>query len=533
MLVEEIRSFRSAVTGLDPSTSEFQRALLQLPRVIDALKTPSNETFLYALETLQHVFHRLSRDGLMRAEGEEESAKKGKEGREKVVAWLREQVARLREVLKGQLGEGQGMRGRWAMAGLFKTLRMEQTANEFPLQRYQELLRHVLDAAAGKKKTETGESLANGKAKSAKSKGAKAKGVGEREGETDVVLLETVADVLLRYADLRLWFWRLGARWLRQGRRPTAPGRFDALVRLSVRIRMLDDAVGDWEYLLDDSQADEDEGEEEHGKVEAEERDSESESEGDSEGESEKVQGSKKQVFEKRVSVHRNAFSRFWLSLLQVPHLHPQRHLRPILQFLISPASPSRPAVLVLDQFYNPRLLHDFFVGCFDYGGSLSLLSLEALFPLMTRYGLDVPSFFPRLYDVVTGGQDLDCDPQHEDDVGQTRSTKETTKTGEKTNTSVSIMHSKYRDRLFRLLQTIFADGGKNVCLVPATLVVRFVRAVARLVLLGPPGSQAWFLAFLYNVMRSSSHGARVIELIHEGTRTRPPKQTRFRCMKW
>ncbi|KAA1127664.1 hypothetical protein PGTUg99_036338 [Puccinia graminis f. sp. tritici] len=40
----------------------------------------------------------------------------------------------------------------------------------------------------------------------------------------------------------------------------------------------------------------------------------------------------------------------------------------------------------------------DFLVDCLDYGGSISVLSLNALFTLISKHNLDYPDFYTRLY---------------------------------------------------------------------------------------------------------------------------------------
>ena len=56
----------------------------------------------------------------------------------------------------------------------------------------------------------------------------------------------------------------------------------------------------------------------------------------------------------------------------------------------------------VIPHMTNPKLLIDYLVDSYDRGGVTSLLSLNSLFILITQYNLDYPSFYTKLYKMLT-----------------------------------------------------------------------------------------------------------------------------------
>ena len=118
----------------------------------------------------------------------------------------------------------------------------------------------------------------------------------------------------------------------------------------------------------------------------------------------------------------------------------------------------------VLPWFANyEEFLADFLTDSFNDGGSTSLLALNGIFHLMTKHNLDYPEFYPKLYSL------LDED----------------------------VMHSKYRNRFFRLLDTFM-----NSTHLPAAMVASFIKRLARLSLQAPPGAIVWVLPFVYNILK-------------------------------
>ena len=91
------------------------------------------------------------------------------------------------------------------------------------------------------------------------------------------------------------------------------------------------------------------------------------------------------------LSYHKRIFGKCWLLLLSSPPEHPLSlpHHRTILKHL-----PEH----ILPHFNKPLLLSEYLTICYKYGGIISILSLESIFILITKYNLDYPNFFLSLY---------------------------------------------------------------------------------------------------------------------------------------
>eukprot|EP00163_Fabomonas_tropica_P018651 TRINITY_DN33046_c0_g1_i1.p1 TRINITY_DN33046_c0_g1~~TRINITY_DN33046_c0_g1_i1.p1 ORF type:complete len:557 (+),score=8.62 TRINITY_DN33046_c0_g1_i1:293-1963(+) len=102
----------------------------------------------------------------------------------------------------------------------------------------------------------------------------------------------------------------------------------------------------------------------------------------------------------------------------------------------------------VLPQFTKPILLLDFLTTSYNIGGVISVLALNSLFLLMTKYNLEYPSFFPKVYSHLTP----------------------------------DIFFVRYRARFFKLLHLFFSSTH-----LPSYLVAAFIKRLARLALVAPP----------------------------------------------
>jgi U3 small nucleolar RNA-associated protein 19 len=109
------------------------------------------------------------------------------------------------------------------------------------------------------------------------------------------------------------------------------------------------------------------------------------------------------------------------------------------------------------------ELLTDFLTDSFNQGGSTALLALNGIFHLMTVKNIDYPEFYTKLYSLL-------------DD---------------------KILHSKYRSRFFRLLETFMASTH-----LPATMIASFIKRLSRLALHAPPGSIVWVIPWVYNMLK-------------------------------
>ncbi|KZT68609.1 CBF-domain-containing protein [Daedalea quercina L-15889] len=117
----------------------------------------------------------------------------------------------------------------------------------------------------------------------------------------------------------------------------------------------------------------------------------------------------------------------------------------------------------VLPHLTRPVLVMDWVAGCVDYGGTVGLLALNALFTLMREYNLDYPAFYTRLYTF------LDRD----------------------------VLHLKHRARFFRLTELFLSSTH-----LPAALVAAFAKRLARLSLNAPPAAVVMLIPFTYNLLK-------------------------------
>lgn len=113
--------------------------------------------------------------------------------------------------------------------------------------------------------------------------------------------------------------------------------------------------------------------------------------------------------------------------------------------------------------FTKPELLMDFLTDCYNTGGSISLLALSGVFYLIQARNLDYPAFYTKLYSL------LDAD----------------------------VLHSKYRSRFFRLLDTFLSSSH-----LPAALVASFMKRLARLSLNAPPSAIVIIIPWMYNLFK-------------------------------
>jgi U3 small nucleolar RNA-associated protein 19 len=117
----------------------------------------------------------------------------------------------------------------------------------------------------------------------------------------------------------------------------------------------------------------------------------------------------------------------------------------------------------IIPTFPKPQLLMDFFIGCYDHGGTTSLLALNGLFHLISTKNLDYPNFFSKLYALLDR----------------------------------NLMHVRYRSRFFRQLDIFLASTH-----LPAALVASFIKKLARLCLSAPPGAIVIVVPFVYNLFK-------------------------------
>jgi U3 small nucleolar RNA-associated protein 19 len=151
------------------------------------------------------------------------------------------------------------------------------------------------------------------------------------------------------------------------------------------------------------------------------------------------------------ISAHRHIFTKCWMSYLKLPLPLPLYKL--ILVNLHQH---------VIPYLYNPQNLMDFLKTCYDFGGAISLLALNGLFILISKYNLDYPQFYTKLYSLFTP----------------------------------SILMTKYRARFFKLANTFLMSTH-----LPTYLVAAFMKRMARLSLIAPPASALNLLVLIHNLL--------------------------------
>ncbi|KAK1833794.1 CBF/Mak21 family-domain-containing protein [Podospora conica] len=152
------------------------------------------------------------------------------------------------------------------------------------------------------------------------------------------------------------------------------------------------------------------------------------------------------------LSQHKKQAQGAWLSLMQLGLSKQQR--KKVLEVMATSIAP---------WFTKPELLMDFLTDCYNAGGSISLLALSGVFYLIQERNLDYPLFYTKLYSL------LDAD----------------------------MLHSKYRSRLFRLLDTFLGSSH-----LPAVLVASFIKRFSRLALNAPPSAIVAIVPWFYNIFK-------------------------------
>ncbi|KAA1098776.1 hypothetical protein PGTUg99_015527 [Puccinia graminis f. sp. tritici] len=150
---------------------------------------------------------------------------------------------------------------------------------------------------------------------------------------------------------------------------------------------------------------------------------------------------------------HQKAFSDCWIAFLSRQDLA-ESDIKRILNLLHDQ---------VIPHMIDPKILMDFLVDCLDYGGSISVLSLNALFTLISKHNLDYPDFYTRLYALLDS----------------------------------SIMHTRHRPRFFRMLEVFLSSTH-----LPVNIVASFVKKIARLSLFAPPAATISVVPFCYNLIK-------------------------------
>ncbi|TQV99760.1 nucleolar complex protein [Cordyceps javanica] len=160
----------------------------------------------------------------------------------------------------------------------------------------------------------------------------------------------------------------------------------------------------------------------------------------------------KKSHYLRQPNQHKRQGQDAWLALMNLVETNDQRkRLLALISDVIAP------------WFSKPEMLSDFLTSSYDASGSIALLALSGVFYLIRERNLDYPSFYPKLYSLLNS----------------------------------QILHSKYRARFFRLLDTFLSSTH-----LPVALVASFLKRLARLSLNAPPSAVAFVIPWIYNMLK-------------------------------
>jgi U3 small nucleolar RNA-associated protein 19 len=157
-----------------------------------------------------------------------------------------------------------------------------------------------------------------------------------------------------------------------------------------------------------------------------------------------------------QVKAHRRVFSEAWLSFLRLPTITDEM-FKQILAIVRDKLIPN---------MSDPRLLHGFLTDSYNIGGHVSLLALQSLFVLITKYNLDYPQFYPKLYNLI----EPDC------------------------------LNWKQKAKFLSLLDMFMKSTH-----LPGNLVAAFLKKLARVCLYAGPGSILAVLPIMHNLIRRHS----------------------------
>jgi len=110
----------------------------------------------------------------------------------------------------------------------------------------------------------------------------------------------------------------------------------------------------------------------------------------------------------------------------------------------------------------KPFLLTDFLLSSYNVGGAISLLALSGVFTLITKYNLEFPQFYTKLYQLLT--------PE--------------------------VLHVKYKARFFHL-----ADIFLSSTHLPEYMIAAFIKRLARISLTAPSTTIPMVIRFIHNLI--------------------------------
>jgi len=155
----------------------------------------------------------------------------------------------------------------------------------------------------------------------------------------------------------------------------------------------------------------------------------------------------------REIGVHRRSFQKCWLQFLKMKL--PVQIYKIVLGTIHEK---------IIPHFHEPVILMDWLTESCNYGGEIGMLALNGLFVLITKFNLDYPEFYPKLYKLL----------------------------------EPSIFSEEYGKQFFSHLQIFLSSP-----LLPAYLVTAFIKKLIRLCLIAPPHVTIIVLPLVYNLMIS------------------------------
>lgn len=154
--------------------------------------------------------------------------------------------------------------------------------------------------------------------------------------------------------------------------------------------------------------------------------------------------------FEKSISSWKGEYGSIWMGMNQIP----VKRIKKFISLLEKTIFPN----IFQYELFLPILLK-----CYENGGLIGILSLDAIFILMKNKNLDFPQFYDKLYFLLDN----------------------------------NILHAPWRNIFLKKLNLFMTSD-----MLPAYTVATMVKKILSLSVLAPPGAIIWAVSFTYNLLK-------------------------------
>lgn len=154
--------------------------------------------------------------------------------------------------------------------------------------------------------------------------------------------------------------------------------------------------------------------------------------------------------FEKSVSSWKGEYGSIWMGMNEIP----SKRIKKFISLLEKTIFPN----VFQYELFLPILLK-----CYENGGLIGILSLDAIFILMKKKNLDFPQFYDKLYSLLDN----------------------------------KILHAPWRN-IFLMKLNLFMTSD----MLPAYIVAAMVKKIISLCVVAPPGAIIWSISFAYNLLK-------------------------------